>query len=323
LAPDAILAHTTPVTAALQRETRTIPIIFVVVSDPVGEGFVAGLPRPGGNITGFIHSEGILGEVANTDVSELLFKSLIRQIGITGRVLPIRGYKFVTVRKKLNPATRQNILSPDCHLVAKGDAGKSIPTSREEVAMRKRDAVLGTHDRGLVLGFCGSSVGRQCKSFQLLEGALKAAQGEGLRTATHLLSEKNFAALSLKEKVRAADGLIISTPVHWFNVSWITKRFIDEVFWDYSGKPWALRDRPVGIIAVCDEDGANQAIASIAMPLNHCGMFVPPFGTLIHNTKMPGHGEGGWQNKPEEIGYQVARYSAVRKAVFRSSIRPL
>ena len=57
-APDAILAHTTPVTAALQRETRTVPIVFVVVSDPVGEGFVAGLSRPGGNITGFIHSEG-------------------------------------------------------------------------------------------------------------------------------------------------------------------------------------------------------------------------------------------------------------------------
>jgi putative ABC transport system substrate-binding protein len=50
-APDAILAHTTPVTAALQQETRTVPIVFVLVSDPVGEGFVAGLPRPGGNIT--------------------------------------------------------------------------------------------------------------------------------------------------------------------------------------------------------------------------------------------------------------------------------
>src|SRR5207245_8654328 len=37
-APDAILAHTTPVTAALQRETRTVPIVFVLVSDPVGEG---------------------------------------------------------------------------------------------------------------------------------------------------------------------------------------------------------------------------------------------------------------------------------------------
>jgi putative ABC transport system substrate-binding protein len=58
LAPDAILAHTTPVTAALQRETQTIPVVFVVVSDPVGEGFVAGLSRPGRNITGFIHTEG-------------------------------------------------------------------------------------------------------------------------------------------------------------------------------------------------------------------------------------------------------------------------
>jgi len=53
LQPDVILAQTTPVTAALQRETRTIPIVFVGVTDPVGSGFVAGLPRPGGNLTGF------------------------------------------------------------------------------------------------------------------------------------------------------------------------------------------------------------------------------------------------------------------------------
>jgi len=57
LQPDVILAHGTPVTAALQRETRTIPIVFVTVSDPVGDGFVAGLPHPGGNITGFLTSE--------------------------------------------------------------------------------------------------------------------------------------------------------------------------------------------------------------------------------------------------------------------------
>jgi putative ABC transport system substrate-binding protein len=60
LIPDVIVAHTTPVTAAVQRETKTIPIIFVVVSDPVGSGFVASLPRPGGNITGFINIEGSL-----------------------------------------------------------------------------------------------------------------------------------------------------------------------------------------------------------------------------------------------------------------------
>jgi putative ABC transport system substrate-binding protein len=57
LQPDVILAQGTPVTAALQRETQTIPIVFVVVTDPVGDGFVAGLPRPGGNITGFLTSE--------------------------------------------------------------------------------------------------------------------------------------------------------------------------------------------------------------------------------------------------------------------------
>jgi putative ABC transport system substrate-binding protein len=59
--PDLILSQGTPVTAALRRETRTIPIIFVVVTDPVGEGFVEGLARPGGNLTGFITSEGAMG----------------------------------------------------------------------------------------------------------------------------------------------------------------------------------------------------------------------------------------------------------------------
>ena len=61
LKPDVILAITTPVTAALQRETSKIPIIFVIVSDPVGAGFVASLARPGGNITGFINVEESMG----------------------------------------------------------------------------------------------------------------------------------------------------------------------------------------------------------------------------------------------------------------------
>jgi putative ABC transport system substrate-binding protein len=57
LQPDVILANSTPVTASLQRETQTIPIVFVAVSDPIGSGFVAGLPRPGANITGFADAE--------------------------------------------------------------------------------------------------------------------------------------------------------------------------------------------------------------------------------------------------------------------------
>jgi putative tryptophan/tyrosine transport system substrate-binding protein len=61
LKPDVILANSTPVTAVLQRETTDIPIVFVIVSDPVGAGFVASLARPGGNITGFINFEESMG----------------------------------------------------------------------------------------------------------------------------------------------------------------------------------------------------------------------------------------------------------------------
>jgi ABC-type uncharacterized transport system substrate-binding protein len=57
LNPDVILAISTSATAAIQRETSNIPVVFVAVSDPVGSGFVASLPRPGGNITGFINVE--------------------------------------------------------------------------------------------------------------------------------------------------------------------------------------------------------------------------------------------------------------------------
>ena len=57
LRPEVILAHTTPVTAALQQESSTIPIVFVAIADPVGSGFVASLPRPGGNMTGVMNYE--------------------------------------------------------------------------------------------------------------------------------------------------------------------------------------------------------------------------------------------------------------------------
>jgi putative ABC transport system substrate-binding protein len=53
LAPDVILASNAPSVSALQQGTRTLPIVFVAVADPVGSGLVASLGRPGGNVTGF------------------------------------------------------------------------------------------------------------------------------------------------------------------------------------------------------------------------------------------------------------------------------
>jgi ABC-type uncharacterized transport system substrate-binding protein len=55
--PDVILAHTVTIVAALQRESRTVPIVFVSVADPIGSGFITSLARPGGNLTGLITFE--------------------------------------------------------------------------------------------------------------------------------------------------------------------------------------------------------------------------------------------------------------------------
>jgi putative ABC transport system substrate-binding protein len=61
LQPDLILSNTTPTTAALLQQTRSIAIVFATVADPVGSGFVASFPRPGGNVTGFAVSDTALG----------------------------------------------------------------------------------------------------------------------------------------------------------------------------------------------------------------------------------------------------------------------
>jgi putative tryptophan/tyrosine transport system substrate-binding protein len=57
LQPNVLLVGSTPATAAVARRTKTIPIVFVTVADPIRAGFVESLPRPGGNLTGFINLE--------------------------------------------------------------------------------------------------------------------------------------------------------------------------------------------------------------------------------------------------------------------------
>jgi len=61
LSPSLLFARSTAATRALQRESSSIPIVFVIVSDPVGDGFVASLAKPAGNITGFTNVEASLG----------------------------------------------------------------------------------------------------------------------------------------------------------------------------------------------------------------------------------------------------------------------
>src|SRR5262249_56930873 len=61
LKPDTLVTYGTPMLEAARRATKTIPIIFTMVSDPVGQGFVASLARPGGNATGFSSFEFSIG----------------------------------------------------------------------------------------------------------------------------------------------------------------------------------------------------------------------------------------------------------------------
>jgi putative tryptophan/tyrosine transport system substrate-binding protein len=61
LKPDVIVGEGTPVVAALQQATHTIPIVFLNANNPIGSGFVASIARPGGNITGFVSFEPAMG----------------------------------------------------------------------------------------------------------------------------------------------------------------------------------------------------------------------------------------------------------------------
>ena len=54
LQPDVVLAQGTPITAAFQKESRTVPIVFFFVNDPIGSGFIRSLARPGSNLTGLM-----------------------------------------------------------------------------------------------------------------------------------------------------------------------------------------------------------------------------------------------------------------------------
>jgi multimeric flavodoxin WrbA len=172
-----------------------------------------------------------------------------------------------------------------------------------------------------ILGIGGAPRVARSPSCKLLERALEAAKGLNATTSLTLLTNEllddKSSVKALQDAIKKCDGLIIATPVHWYNVSVLIKRLLDEVFEDFDEEE--LDGKPFGVIATCNEDGANQALASIVMPLNGYGLLLPPYCALIHNLTIVSVLEKldlkrrkwfEWQDKDvEHIGKEVTEYA--------------
>src|SRR4029077_4704471 len=140
LQPDVILTQGTPGTAALQPETRTIPIVFVVVADPVGPGFVTSLSRPGGNITGFINSEAAMGAKMLELLTEIAPKLKRVAMIFNSDTAPGRGTYYF---REFEAAARSSNLEP---IAADARSDAEIETVVTSLRGEPRGGVVVTPD---------------------------------------------------------------------------------------------------------------------------------------------------------------------------------
>jgi putative ABC transport system substrate-binding protein len=143
LAPDVILAAASPSVAALQQATRTLPIVFVQVADPVGSGFVTSLAEPGGNATGFTLYEYGMGakwlELLKDIAPRVTRAGIVRdpasvaEIGMFGAiqsVAPSRGIQLSPINLRDASEIERGISAlarePNCGLIVVGAASAFV-----------------------------------------------------------------------------------------------------------------------------------------------------------------------------------------------------
>jgi putative ABC transport system substrate-binding protein len=110
LQPDVIFAHTSLAVATLQRESRTIPIVFVGIADPIGSGFVASLPRPGGNITGVMLFEASVTGKWLAMLKEIAPRLERAALVISPKTAPFYSY-YLRAAESLSPSLRIKVVS--------------------------------------------------------------------------------------------------------------------------------------------------------------------------------------------------------------------
>jgi putative ABC transport system substrate-binding protein len=122
LHPDLIVGHTTPVVAALKRETRAVPIVFTQVSDPVGSGFIVSLAEPGGNITGFTNLESSMSSKLMELLKEIAPDITRIALPFNPETAPTGGSYFLRPVEAAAPALNVKIIAAPVHDDAEIDA---------------------------------------------------------------------------------------------------------------------------------------------------------------------------------------------------------
>jgi ABC-type uncharacterized transport system substrate-binding protein len=112
---DLIVGHTTPVVAALKAQTRTIPIVFTQVSDPVGSGFIDGFAKPGGNITGFTNLESSMGSKLGELLKEVAPRITRVAVMFNPDTAPDRGSYFLRPVEAAAPSLHVEVIAAPVH----------------------------------------------------------------------------------------------------------------------------------------------------------------------------------------------------------------
>jgi putative ABC transport system substrate-binding protein len=140
-----IACTTTAITTALQRETKTIPVVFMAVSDPVGSGLVKSLSQPGGNITGFVDLEPSLIEKSLELLAELAPQVTRAAIVFNPDTSP---YANVYLSRTKTAAPRLKVKTHVAHVRSEGDIEQTIAALGRERGtgfIVMPDSFMGVH----------------------------------------------------------------------------------------------------------------------------------------------------------------------------------
>jgi putative ABC transport system substrate-binding protein len=152
-APDAIVANSTPVLAALRTATSTIPIVFVIVNDPVGQGFIPNLTHPGGNVTGFSFIEPeILGKWINLlrDVKPDLSRVALMFNPDTAPYYDryVRSYKSSQLSVAVDPMHVRSVAEVDLAIAELGREPRvALIAASDPYILTVREAILQAADQ--------------------------------------------------------------------------------------------------------------------------------------------------------------------------------